>query len=214
MNPDLLKAHARHDLQRLIPAAHYWLREHAPIADRELTTPLLQNPIGLSPREYVAAKALATLATYELESRAILEKAYPARDIGDETDCPGETFDEKRQIWGRLEVHRRDALVYAREIGNSQLIEAYQHPIAGPEHDSNTPLPESTAQRRVRWREWYGNGSRGAIQRVYERELLINPRADRSFIGKEIKKATLENKTAKTSGAIFSQLVQDGKRVK
>lgn len=189
------------------------MREHAPIADRELTTPLLQNPIGLSPREYVAAKALATLATYEIESRAIWDKAYPARDIGDKPDYPGETFDEELKIWALLEVFRRDALVYAREIGNGQLIEAYQNSIAAPEHNSNTPLPESPDQRRVRWAEWYGDGRRGATQRVYERELLLNAKADRSFIGKEIRKAQLEKETAKRGGAMFGQLVQGGKKV-
>ena len=73
-------------------------------------------------------------------------------------------------------------------------------------------LVETTEQRRARWLDWYGKGERGAVERVYERELLLNPRADRSFIGKEINKAKNEKAEAKRGGAMFGQLVQDGKR--
>ena len=74
-------------------------------------------------------------------------------------------------------------------------------------------LVETTEQRRARWLDWYGKGERGAVQRVYERELLLNPKADRSFIGKEIDKAKNEKAETKRGGAMFGQLVQDGKRM-
>ena len=66
MNLDtLLCDYARQDLQRFCPAAHYWARDHNPIADRELTEPLRSRPMqfGLTPRERVAASALGDWAT-------------------------------------------------------------------------------------------------------------------------------------------------------
>jgi hypothetical protein len=74
-------------------------------------------------------------------------------------------------------------------------------------------LAETTKERRARWLDWYGKGERGALQRVYERELLQNPKADRSFIGKEIDKANKEKAETERGGAMFGQLVQDGKRM-
>lgn len=74
------------------------------------------------------------------------------------------------------------------------------------------PASETTEQRRARWLEWYGKGERGAKQRVYERELRLNPRADRSTIGKQIEIAKSERETKKRSGEWVSQLVKNGKR--
>jgi hypothetical protein len=71
---------------------------------------------------------------------------------------------------------------------------------------------ETPEQRRARWLEWYGKGERGAVQAVYERELKVNPKADRSFIGKQIKLAKQEKASALRGGAWGSQLVKDGKR--
>lgn len=76
------------------------------------------------------------------------------------------------------------------------------------------PSPETTKQRRARWLEWLGKGERGALQRVYERELLLNHNADRSFIGKEIKKAKEEKTGLGSASAWSSQLVTGGKRTK
>ena len=74
--------------------------------------------------------------------------------------------------------------------------------------------PETSQQRRTRWLAWREaeDGKRGALQRVFKRELLLNPRTDRSFIGKQIKVAEVEQTKAKQGGAMFGQLVQDGKR--
>ena len=79
---------------------------------------------------------------------------------------------------------------------------------AAPEPSISAPLGETAQQRRARWLALYGAGERGAVQRVYESELLLNPRADRSFIGKEIEKAKQEKAEAAQDG-FFSQL---GKR--
>lgn len=143
---DLLRDYARQDLQRFCPAAHYWLRDHDYIADRELTEPMLREPMrfGLTPRERVAATALGNLATYKITSCAILEKANPARDSDDPTPAPGMTFNQEREIWGRLEVFRDSALVYARVLGDAQLIEHYQTPMTAPATDTATPAPVVT----------------------------------------------------------------------
>ena len=84
-------------------------------------------------------------------------------------------------------------------------------PVA-PSASDATVVTETTEQRRVRWLDWYGKGERGAVQRVFKRELLRNPKADRSFIGKEIKKAEQEKQQSRPSGYMVSQLVQSGKR--
>ena len=71
---------------------------------------------------------------------------------------------------------------------------------------------ESPMERRHRWLESYGNGARGAKKRVYEEERLLNPNADRSFIGKQIEVAKMEKEAAKRESTWLSQLVKDGKR--
>lgn len=99
---------------------------------------------------------------------------------------------------------------------------AMEWPVPEPLTISSTPVPaiaepvpvaaEATEQRRARWLDWYGEGERGAVQRVYERELLLNPKADRSYIGKEIDKAKKEKAAIERGGIMFGQLVQDSKR--
>jgi len=75
----------------------------------------------------------------------------------------------------------------------------------------NAPALETPKQRRARWLDWYGMGERGAVQSVYEREKQINPKADRPFIGKQIKIAMKEKADAQRAGTWTTQLVQDGK---
>ena len=82
--------------------------------------------------------------------------------------------------------------------------------------DTNGPASvgaETTEERRARWLGEYGEGERGAVNRVYKSELLLNPKADRSFIGKEITKAKKEKNQTKPANAVFGQLVKAGKRV-
>ena len=73
---------------------------------------------------------------------------------------------------------------------------------------------ETVAQRRARYLAWHIEESRtttrGALQRVYEREAVRNPKADRSNIGKDIRKAKAEKqKLASPWGA---SLVRNGRR--
>ena len=157
MNFDhLLRDYARQDLQRFCPAAHYWLREHNPTADRELTEPLLGEPMrfGLTPRERVAATSLGDLATYEITSRAIWDKANPARDSEDTTPTTGTTFDQEREIWGRREVFRRSAFVYARMLDDAQLIEHYRTPQPAPAPDTAPLAPVgNNAIEALAWKQ-------------------------------------------------------------
>lgn len=86
-----------------------------------------------------------------------------------------------------------------------------------PAQDTATPAPlETVEQRRARYLAWHTEESRinqrGAVQRVFERELLRNPKADRSAIGKDIAKARGTIKTQTSVGAMYGQLVKDGKR--
>ena len=77
--------------------------------------------------------------------------------------------------------------------------------------------PETPAQRGARLLAWHDaetlQQKRGAVQRVFNRELVLNPNADRSAVGKAIKRAQAERDEEKGVGAgMFSQLVIDGKR--
>lgn len=114
MNIDnVLRAYARQELKRLCPATHYWMRDHNPQADRELTEPLLHEParFELTPRELAAAHALADLATYEIRSRAIWSEAFPVRDTNDTTEVGAMSEQQTREIDARREGYRRSALV-------------------------------------------------------------------------------------------------------
>ena len=144
----LLRDYARQDLQRFCAANHYLHRDHNPIADRELTEPLLREPVrfGLTPRERIAATALGDLTTYTIRSRAIWDAAHPVRDSDDPTPTTGTTFDEEREIWGRRECFRADALVYARMLGDTTLIEHYQTPWTAPVQGSADTTAEVVSQ--------------------------------------------------------------------
>ena len=124
----LLRLSAINDLKRFTPPAHYVAREYDPSADLELTDSVLARPasLGLTPHEMAAAHALDALAKFQNLSREIWEKTSPARDIGDHTPPPEITLDQQRQIDARCELYRQAALIYARTLGDVQLIEAYQ----------------------------------------------------------------------------------------
>lgn len=57
------------------------------------------------------------------------------------------------------------------------------------------------------------SGEHGAVARVHTRELAINPKADRSSIGKQIKKARKAMTESKNGAAAFGTIVKAGKRV-
>ncbi len=74
---------------------------------------------------------------------------------------------------------------------------------AGPTSESTRK--ESPKDRRARLLAWLeeeasSGGERGALTRVFEREKIRNPKADRSNVGKDIKKAEAERAEAKRAG--------------
>jgi hypothetical protein len=97
--------------------------------------------LRLTPREGCAARALDALANYEILSRAIWDTVSAPRPIGDHSAPPEIPHDQQRQIDGRYEVYRQAALVYAKTLGDVQLIEAYQQPVAAPEQNAKAPAP-------------------------------------------------------------------------
>lgn len=148
----LLRSHAIHDLRRLVPSAHYLLREHDPQADWELVQPLLQQPVGfeLSPREHAAAQALWDLTLHELRFRTVFARAFPVQDYDPNStpplaDSPGMTEGEKVELDARREASRRSALVYARMVADPVLIEAFR-PI------EDTTAASAAAATRLRQR--------------------------------------------------------------
>lgn len=123
-----LRAYARQDLSRFGQGRN--------LNDTELAGPLLSAP-GLSPRELDAATALDALAKFEaLVKRTVEETTSPALDMDEPLpDVEGLTFDQVRHLWARRELFRRAALVYARMVGDEQLIEHYQTPEPAPERE-------------------------------------------------------------------------------
>jgi hypothetical protein len=79
-------------------------------------------------------------------------------------------------------------------------------------------LLETVERRRARYLEWFTEEEKiaklGALQRVFQREQKQNPNADRSNIGKDIKKARAVQTERKRAGHWEAQLVQGGKRPK
>jgi hypothetical protein len=83
-------------------------------------------------------------------------------------------------------------------------------PAATPAAGADAPPVETARARRARLLEWHeyevlASGERGALARVTAREQARRPTADRSNIGKEIKKAEAERDAAKRAG-LFSGL--------
>lgn len=158
------------DLDRVCPVAHYWLREYDPKADYELVEPLIREPrrYCLTTREYDAANALNALAVYELQSRAIWSAAYPARDAYSNSIDTGTTEQQDLEIAARFEIFRSAALIYAKTIGDAQLIEAFQskQPIADDE-DSG---PERDKRIFERCNKLKSAGVKGWQQQVAEEE--------------------------------------------
>jgi hypothetical protein len=148
----LLRSNARNDLRRLIPTAHYWMRDHSPEADRDLVDPLLRAPMRfeLTPREHAAAQALSDFATYEIRFRTIFANAFPVQDFDPSTPptpSPGMTEEQEREIAARLEVFRRSALVYARLLADEQLMQGFHLPEAVR---APAAMPETTEERQQR----------------------------------------------------------------
>lgn len=131
---DTIRAHALDTLRRVTPEAHYWLREYAPAADAELAGMLLREPsrFGLSVLERAAAEVLQAHARHELMFRQVHERAFPARDVGDNTPPQGLTPDDERQLWAVGEVLRQRAHDFARMLGDTDLVSAFATPAPAP----------------------------------------------------------------------------------
>ena len=102
---DQLRTHARRDLQRFYSPNHYLGRDYAPIADFELTRPLLRAPATneLTAREVAAATALKDLAIYENRYRKIWDDVKPVCDTSKRNIAElSET--ENREIYALLEM--------------------------------------------------------------------------------------------------------------
>lgn len=125
-----LRTHARRDLQRFYSPNHYLGRDYAPIADFELTRPLLRAPATneLTAREVAAATALKDLAIYENRYRKIWDDAKPVRDTSKRNIAElSET--ENREIYALLEMFCCSALSYAKVIGAPYLIKAFEQAV-------------------------------------------------------------------------------------
>lgn len=88
--------------------------------------------------------------------------------------------------------------------------------MGAPAHSAAGPAPKETPdQRRARLADWFNEEEKsrrhGAKQRVYERELAQNPKADRSTVGKDIDKG-LKDRGATGGAFAIGQLVRGGKR--
>lgn len=150
---ELLRMQALNDLRRLTPKAHFWMRDLDPKADRELTEPLLREPVqhGMTPRELAAAHALANRATYLIRSRELQSRVMVVSDSdAPQSDPRSMPESDYREIAARREVFRQSALVYARMVNEPLMIEAF----AGPQPDSpylvsqlHPPSVEATAER-------------------------------------------------------------------
>lgn len=142
---------------------------------------------------------------------------------------PGNTFPKERMLkalpsdgsehclsvmFSREELHRWiQAMGRKSAYSFAPVVETY----TAPEQTIATLAPvEPVEKRRARYLAWFTEeeriNPRGALQRVVDREAKQNSKADRSNIGKDITKARGTAKTQKQAGAIFGQLVRDGKR--
>ena len=163
-------------------------------------------------------------------------RSWPVRNLPVTTDnvvVAAETLLKIHKAWQKEQPHDSHVRLYwSTSDSNGRALGADTAPQAAPvSADTVAPPPategavnppdapvvalpasETPEQRRARWLDWCGKGERGAVQRVYERELQQNPKADRSFIGKQIKLARTEQAEKKRGGGWVSQLVNDGKR--
>lgn len=95
--------------------------------------------------------------------------------------------------------------------GSNHVITADARSPTPPESLSPISMSENPKQRRVRLLEMFdvevaARGSRGALNRVTEIEKRTRPTADRSKIGKDVKKAR-EERDAERRGGAFARLV-------
>jgi len=78
---------------------------------------------------------------------------------------------------------------------------------------SSTLTKETTRERRHRWLRCIEEGAPETLAKLHKLELKINPKADRSHMGKQIKQAKDERDQDRRNPFVISQKVIDGKRV-
>lgn len=196
MNLDkILRDYARQDMRRFYPQT-----EHS-LTDCELAGSLLSAP-GLSPRERVAATALDALASFEAMLKRTVEETTTAEEttspLDMDVDAPygGLTFDQVRHLWARREVYRRAALVYARMVGDEQLIEHYQTPEPAPELEvspsqsaasKGTP-PKLNEGEKTEILRLYDRGRGESVNALARRFMVSRPTIDKVLKNAGIKK--------------------------
>ena len=174
---------------------------------------------------------LTNFQFYDSEGRAFQCSQVP---YGITSDIPGKgplKFSDAQCFFHRMDINQLlnflgyHPSIQEKILNARPLIESATCPSTPEPQQSSEPAPmvadsasnatvakETPLERRIRWLNWWGTGGRGAVQRVYERELLQNPKADRSYIGKQITKAKTEQADKKLDGKWAYQLVRDGKR--
>jgi len=159
----------------------------------------------LTPREQSAAQLLAAISNH----RRYTWWREPVTPDGTPPAEPLEPWQDA-EVWTqtRAAVAEYAFFISEREaVGLLALVSEERHTPAP------APVEETTKERRARLLEWYGDGEHGAVQKVFEREKRTNPKADRSYIGKQITKAKEEKAGPEQSNGIYRQLVKNGKRI-
>lgn len=181
---------AVNDLQRFVAPDCYL---DTPEAYLTFARNILATAQSLTPRmtmrEREAAQALNDMALYEIRNRSIYEESPQSL-----------TADQERELWGRLEVFRRSALVYARTINDAQLIEDFEQPLEPPKnglHGSRATRKPNDAvaprQPHNPHTKWTESELRGLLEDTKlgqtHNELAIFHGVTRQLIGTLVKKA-------------------------
>lgn len=150
---NLFRVHALYELRRYWPLDHYVGRDHDPMADLDLVTPLLEDSVRykLTAKEGCAAEAVKNWAMYQLRIREIWPSTTksPVDDSELQTrllqggmkclsentyvTAPEYTQLQGLEVWALREVFRRSAFVYARMLREVELVEYFQTPEHAPE---------------------------------------------------------------------------------
>ncbi len=135
-------------------------------------------------------------------------------------------LDAAEDFWStRVGDHASDAKVKRDELKaireRKAELDAARIQLRGDDLSANTPEKpgqiETPEERRARLlatfeTEREERGSRGALERIYVKEKALNSKADRSYIGKQIRKAKDERRASGAMAGVTNQLVVSGKR--
>lgn len=209
------RAPAKNAAALLIDWHHYWrLKRMEPWEAAALSLCVNPKEMQHHPQAWMCSGIVFT------------DASFPSRDVHDQFTKRLELLTDN--IYDRAHFAKHDGTLSLSELARwcahvgydnlpPELVAAMPAPITVSEQTPATPAPaESVEQRRARYLDWFNEETRiikrGALQRVVEREAKQNPKADRSNISKDIKKAQDTAKTQKQANTWTSQLVTDGKR--